>query len=254
MVLGGLLILRRMHPELHRMAPPPPAGTKRKILVAIAPIGLILVVWFVGDLVLKTAMGPSSRWAAMLAPEARTFLGKFGPLILGLITSLVYTLLSKPLPFRQMMHLMVGKELAPLLGLVLSVMIYQQMLLKVHAAEAISTELAALHVPVVTVVILLPFIAGMLTGIAFGFVGVSFPLVLSLVASMAGHPAMRPYAVLAYASGHLGMMLSPIHLCYVVSNRYFSTTFGATLRLIAWPSVVVALLAAAYFLLLRWAM
>jgi len=141
--------------------------------------------------------------------------------------------------------------MVPLLGLVVSVMIYQQMLREVNAAVQIGSELTSMHVPVTSVVILLPFIAGMLTGIAFGFVGVSFPLVLSLAAAMPDHPSMRPYAVLAYACGHLGMMLSPVHLCYVVSNRYFGATFKATYRYIVPPCLLVAALAATYFIILR---
>jgi hypothetical protein len=178
--------------------------------------------------------------------------GQFAPLFLGLAASLVFTLGSNPLPAGKVVRLLAGKGVVPLLGLVLSVMIYQQMLLEVKAAESISRELAALHVPVILVVIVLPFIAGMLTGVAFGFVGVSFPLVLSLVAALPGAPDVRPYVMLAYACGHLGMMISPIHLCYVVSNRYFATTYGATLRYILGPSLLVTGLVAAYFLFLKW--
>jgi hypothetical protein len=248
MVLGGVPILRRLHPDFHQTAPPPPPGTTREILRAMAPIGLILLVWFIGDLGFKTVVGHRAGGLS----ETLKLVGQFAPLILGLVVSLVFTLASKPLPAGQMRRLIRGKTLMPLLGLALSVMIYQQMLMEVKAAELISRELVELHVPVLSVVIVLPFIAGMLTGVAFGFVGVSFPLVLSLVAAMPGTPAVRPYAVLAYACGHLGMMISPIHLCYVVSNRYFSTTYGATMRLMIGPCLLVAGLAAVYFLFLRW--
>ena len=37
--------------------------------------------------------------------------------------------------------------------------------------------------PLVMVVVLLPFIAGMITGLAVGFVGTSFPIVLGLIAA-----------------------------------------------------------------------
>jgi hypothetical protein len=248
MALGGLLILRRLHPELHQVAPPPPPGTLRAIARAMAPIGIILLVWFAGDLGFKgvfmrggDAVSPAIQWA-----------GQFGPLIAGLVASLVFTLVSTPLPAGRLRPIVVSRTMAPLLGLVLSVMIYQQVLVEVKAAERISVELSRLHVPVLLVVVVLPFLAGLLTGVAFGFVGVSFPLVLSLVAAMPGEPAMRPYAVLAYACGHLGMMISPIHLCYVVSNRYFATTYGATMRLAWGACALVAGLAAAYFAVLKW--
>ncbi len=251
MVLGGIFILHSLHPELHKTLPPPPAGTTRKLLEATAPISCILVVWFMGDIILKAAIRTWGPNTLPFSPDLVTFIEKFLPLLLGLSTSLAFTLISKPLPRKQTVRLLMNKEMMPLLALVLSVMIYQQMLVEVNAAARIGNELTTLHVPVTAVIILLPFIAGMLTGIAFGFVGVSFPLVLSLISAMPDHPAARPYFVLAYASGHLGMMLSPVHLCFVVSNRYFNATFKQTYRYFILPSLLLAVLTAAYFMLLR---
>lgn len=251
MALSGLLILKALHPDMHRVLPPAPAGAMRNLLNAITPIGLILILWFAADFSIKTAVRIQPALIGSMSPGASDLLTKFSPLLLGLLGSLIATLVSNPLPARKVARLFGGKETLPLLGLVLSVMIYQQMLTHVNAAQRIGEELTARHVPLTSVVIILPFIAGMLTGIAFGFVGVSFPIVLSLIAGMPDVP-MRPYVVLAYASGHIGMMLSPIHLCYVVSNRYFEATFGATYRHIALPSLLMAILAGAYFSLLRW--
>jgi hypothetical protein len=252
MFAGGVLLFRSAPSSLFLKGPPPPPDIKRKILLSVTPIGLVLIVWCLGGLVVKSIWGASESGRA--APGWLSFMQKFAPLILGLVVSLVYTLWARPFPFKQLGRRVWNKEMVPLLGLVLSVMVYQSVLKDVNAATAIGRELELLHVPVTLVVILLPFIAGLLTGVAFGFVGVSFPLVLSLVESMPDHPSMRPYVVLAYACGHLGMMISPIHLCYVVSNRYFAATFGATLRLLAWPFVVMTVSAAAYFLLLKWAL
>lgn len=254
MVLCGLLILRRLHADMHRSRPVPPPGTMSKLLSAMAPILCILTVWFVADFAIKTGIRILPHMFHSLAPGLQTFITKFAPILLGLLASLSMTFGANPLPARRTARCFLTKETLPMLGLVLSVMIYQQMLVDVKAAALIGKELTSMHVPIVSVVIILPFIAGMLTGVAFGFVGVSFPLVLSLVAGIPDHPAIRPYVVLAYASGHLGMMLSPIHLCYVVSNRYFEASFRATTRHIAWPCALMAALAAVYFMILRWAL
>jgi hypothetical protein len=93
------------------------------------------------------------------------------------------------------------------------------MLEEVSAAKGIGDDLAALHVPLVAVVMILPAIAGAITGLAFGFVGTSFPIVLPLIATAMPEQALWPYAVLAYGFGHVGMMASPLHMCHVVSNR-----------------------------------
>ena len=103
--------------------------------------------------------------------------------------------------------------------------------------------------PVVLMVVILPFVAGMVTGLAIGFVGTSFPIVLALAG--ADGAAVRPYAVLAYGCGHIGMMLSPLHVCHVVSNRYFKTSFGPVYRRILPSVALLGALEAGYFLLLR---
>ena len=252
MVLGGVWMYRSMPALRLPLAPHPPPGLKRKILVAVAPIGVILIVWAMGAIVMKFLTAHLNLRG--FSPGGMSFMQKFAPLLLGLAVSLVFTLWARPFPFKQLWRLTWNKDSVPLLGLVLSVMVYQNMLKDVNAAGAISQELGVMHVPVTLVVILLPFIAGLLTGVAFGFVGVSFPLVISLVESLPDHPSMRPYVVLAYACGHLGMMISPLHLCYVVSNRYFDTTIGATFRYLVRPCLLMAGFAAAYFLLLKWAL
>lgn len=252
MTLGGLLLFRSLPPALMQVGPPPPDGVTRQILIAVAPIALVLIVWGGFGVVINLLLG---HYGLLDAPRGWvSFVKKFASLILGLLAGLNYALRAGPFPFKSLGNLMLNKEMAPLLGLVLSIMVYQGVLKDVNAASAISRELAAAHVPVTLVVIVLPFIAGLLTGVAFGFVGVSFPLVLSLLETMPDLPAIRPYIVLAYAAGHIGMMVSPIHLCYVVSNRYFETTFGATIRLLAWPLMWMSGAVWVYFLLLKWAL
>jgi hypothetical protein len=146
---------------------------------------------------------------------------------------------------------MLSRTTLRIVVLVIGVMIFQHVLGKVDAAPRIARELKDLHVPPVAVVAVLPFIAGMVTGIAIGFVGASFPIVLGVVASMGDHVSIRPYVALAYAFGHIGQMLSPLHLCQVLSNQYFRVGFGPVYRLIAVPIAFTATGAVLYFIVLR---
>jgi len=130
-------------------------------------------------------------------------------------------------------------------------MVYQYMLERVGAAKQIGRELAQHDVPIMLVVVVLPFIGGMVTGLAIGFVGTSFPVVLPLLAGAGGQGSIVPAAVLAFASGQLGMMLSPLHLCHVLSNRYFKTGYAPVYRHLGAAAMIQAVLIAAYFLLLR---
>jgi hypothetical protein len=260
MAAAGLLVLRRMHASLRAVGPKPPPGTKRGLLRATGGIWIILIVWGAAAGAARAALGAApplplpKDLPLPYADQAYATARELVPLILGLLAGLLWTVRGGRLPARALRAVLVNRSMLPLIGLVISVMIFQNILEGVKAANKISQGLNKLHVPLAAVVIVLPFVAGMVTGVAFGFVGVSFPIVLELVRSMPDHPAMRPYAVLAYACGHLGMMISPIHLCYVVSNQYFGTTFAPVFRHIAAPTGVMAVLVAAYFAVLRLAM
>lgn len=60
-----------------------------------------------------------------------------------------------------------------------------------------------------------PLIIGLATGIEFAFVALTFPPLLGL---------LDGYMVgLAFAGGHIGVMLSPAHSCFVLSSEYFKT-------------------------------
>jgi hypothetical protein len=68
----------------------------------------------------------------------------------------------------------------------------------------------------------LPFIAGIVTGIAVGFVGTSFPVVITLIATMNIAPENTGSLIfIAYVFGYTGMMLSPVHLCLLLTKDYF---------------------------------
>ena len=70
----------------------------------------------------------------------------------------------------------------------------------------------------------LPFMAGLVTGIALGFTGVAFPLVVGLMAAEGSGLTPLSTLVLAYGFGYMGMMLSPVHLCLLVTRDYFGSS------------------------------
>ena len=245
MAAAGLTLFRGTHPELHASAAPPPAGTKRRLLAATAPIWVILLCWPAATVALRALAG-----APGTDPLAQA-VDRFLPVTLALLASLAWVVVTD----RGALPALPGVLLRPSLwvqtALVAAVMVYQHVLGAAGAPPRIAAELTAYHLPVALVVVALPALAGMITGVALGFVGSSFPIVLGLVAAIPGSPSALPWAVLAYAAGHLGMMLSPIHLCYVVSNRYFETPFGPVYRRLWLPAAITGAAALAYFLVLR---
>jgi hypothetical protein len=115
-------------------------------------------------------------------------------------------------------------------------------------------ESAQMGIPVVLIIMIIPFVSGIVTGIAVGFVGASFPLVFALVSPDSAPHILAPTIVLAFGFGYIGMMLSPVHICFVVTNEYYKTRFSHSYRYILLPAVgmccaAVGLAAAYYYLL-----
>lgn len=244
MICTGALLFRGLHPDLHTSSAKPEEGTKREFIVATSSIWLIIVVWICVSLIFRSIVLP------MLGIEHAPLLEKYLPLGIGLAASTIITGLHRGLGTAAIAKLFGRKEIWKLSILVVSVMVFQYMLKEAEAAERIASELVKLNVPVALVAAILPFIAGLVTGLAIGFVGTSFPIVLALVGA-AGAGPIFPYVALAYGFGHLGQMTSPIHLCYIVSNEYFNVPFGHVYRRILPTVVLNAVLVAVYFFLLK---
>lgn len=248
MVVGGLLIFRGTHPDLHVSAPRPPRGTHRKLLAEAAPV------WFIVAVALPSATIWRHCAPASLPPAVAECLRMFAPVALGLAVALAWSVWRYRCTWREVARSGTRKDVGVLLLLVLSVMVFQHVLTQVQAAQAIARELQAWRVPLVLVLAVLPWIAGAVTGLAVGFVGTSFPIVLPLIDTLAQSPLARAALIaLAYAFGHLGQMLSPLHLCYVVSNRYFNTPFDPVYRQLLLPALAVAALTVVYVAVLYWA-
>ena len=250
MVAAGLLLMARLHPDLHVQGERPAPGTWLRLVRATATIWLILAVWIPINLVLKYAITPYVDLG--LPAGTMHVLERYAPLAIGLAVSFLWTADRATDPLHKTAKVFKGKSLYLMALLVLSVKVFGYMLAHVHAADGIRDDLAQLHIPPVLVMAALPFIAGMVTGLAVGFVGTSFPLVAALATAAAGTKGLAPPVMaLAWGFGHLGQMVSPLHLCHVVSNQYFKTPFGPVYRQLAATFVITAVLIVAYVLLLN---
>ena len=100
-------------------------------------------------------------------------------------------------------------------------------------------------IPLLPILIILPFISGILTGITVGFVGSTFPLLINLT-----NGAHLNEITLAFASGFVGVLLSPVHLCLVLTREYFKADmWGIYKKTIPGCVLIMAGALALYFIL-----
>lgn len=95
----------------------------------------------------------------------------------------------------------------------------------------------------------LPFLVGLVAGINVAFVGATFPLLLGVLASLGMQDQMIPYLVLATFCGFTGVMISPIHICFILTCEYFQCDLARTWRKLVGPCLVFLASGVALFFL-----
>jgi hypothetical protein len=98
--------------------------------------------------------------------------------------------------------------------------------------------------------LVMPFLSGFVTGIAIGFVGTAFPLLIPMFPTTSLWDYLS-YAALAYTFGFMGMMLSPVHICFLVTKEYYQAKLLKSYRRLILPVLTVMFTVTFLFLLSR---
>ena len=130
--------------------------------------------------------------------------------------------------------------------LIVGVMFFKEAMENSGAVSNLSLFFMREGIPVSPVLFLLPFLTGMLTGLTVGFVGSTFPLIISLAGS-----ASVGAISFAFACGFLGVLLSPTHICLILTREYFKADLWGIYKMMIPGSVVIFLGAVAEYLILR---
>jgi len=141
----------------------------------------------------------------------------------GLVAAIIWVCSVNRVPRIKIQSAFLDRTILPMLFLVLSIMVFQGTLTESQAVLKIRDELAAYRVPLILVIALMPFLSGFITGLAVGFVGLSFPLVIPMFPQSPAWEFMSS-AALAYTFGYMGMMLSPIHLCFLMTKDFYKAS------------------------------
>ncbi len=166
------------------------------------------------------------------------------PVILGLCFSLGTLQIQRPLSAGVLKDIILSKNTLKLVVIVIFIRIYGAFIESplpdgTFLMSAVRDELAMWHIPVLVIIMLIPFISGLSTGLAVGFVGASFPIVINLLGPNPPLADLLSYTVLAYGFGFTGMMLSPVHVCHLVTIEYFKTNLNESMLRIIKPSLFV---------------
>jgi len=93
--------------------------------------------------------------------------------------------------------------------------------------------------------LLFAFVSGLVLGYCPGMVGTAFPLVVRVVPMTDGLPSLA-WIISAFVIGFAGVLLSPAHLCIVLTRDYFQASTTALWLRTTILTVLVVLCALAY--------
>jgi len=146
-------------------------------------------------------------------------------MLTGLVISLGIIWCNRKNLNRKMFSDLTSKKTMNVFITLAGVMIFESLLNSSGLIPLAGHELTRGSVPIALIIAFLPFLAGLVTGIAIGFAGAAFPIVVGFIS--AGDVSIQPMAalVLAFSTGYAGMMLSPVHLCFLLTVDYFNASF-----------------------------
>lgn len=132
----------------------------------------------------------------------------------------------------------------PIITSILAILFFQGMLYATGTIDGLIVFFQESGIPAAAVVYLTAFFMGMLTGLSQGVVAIAFPLLVPLLG-----PNLDAVA-LTLICGLTGTMLSPAHLCLIMTVEYFHASMFATLKPVAIAQFILLAFAFAWMLLL----
>ncbi|MGE5341158.1 MAG: DUF401 family protein [Candidatus Omnitrophota bacterium] len=130
-----------------------------------------------------------------------------------------------------------------------AVMVFQHMIEISNAFKSLN----AMHMSVVSVVafsFLVSFSMGFLTGVNTAFIAIAFPILLPLIKHLSPDRFL-PISLYVFVIGFAGILLSPLHLCLVLTNEYFKSSLYKVYYYLLPPGIFLSVIATVLALTLR---
>ncbi len=142
-----------------------------------------------------------------------------------LLAAVIFLLLFYRYNFRNIFRVIKHGFSLDMILLILGVMFFKEVIESSGAVKNLSNFFLREGIPVLPLLFILPFVTGILTGLTLGFVGSTFPFVLSIAG-----PSVSAISF-AFCAGFLGVLLSPVHICLVLTREYFKADIGGIYKM-----------------------
>ena len=161
-------------------------------------------------------------------------LSKYLPMSIGLLSAMILLQFERPVSLMNWKDIIINKKPVIMVLIVVLVSIYgafieARMPNGVLLMDQMRIELDNLGIPIIALIMIIPFVSGLTTGITVGFAGASIPIAISLLGSDPAFYQLLSTVSLAFSFGFMGVMMSPVHICLIVTNEHFKTSLAKSL-------------------------
>jgi len=170
-------------------------------------------------------------------------------IIAGLTAAIAWTMFQARLGPRFLFGVFMQRRLGSMLLIIASIFVFKDVMANAGVVEDLSAS-AGGSMALFAAAALLPFLVGLVSGITLAFVGATFPLLLGLLTQQGLMDSLVPYMVLNLFCGFLGVMSSPLHVCFLLSCQFFHVGPAAPWRRLLMPCALLMAFTVAYFHLL----
>ena len=221
------------------------------MLLHLAPIWILMLLfgltvsWRILRKTVPVAAGDSSSTnvVGQLFRSAWPVIMLFGLVIAGVDAAPAFLVTVLALILQQRMPLNevesgIRYGLEPrILFLLYAVMLFKTVLDTSGAAHSLFDQMQLMGIPHAVMLILLPLLIGFSTGLSSAMVGISIPLLSPFI--MTEGSVDGAALLLAYGAGGMGYLLSPLHLCLVLSAEYYHARLASVYRYLLPPALAV---------------
>jgi len=125
---------------------------------------------------------------------------------------------------------------------IFGIMIFRQMFEVSKANVTLSNMLAGSAIPELAIIVIIPLILGIFMGYNLGAVALSYPILVPFFPANLNFVTLVGLTSLIFMSALIGYLISPIHLCNVLSSEYLKTDTRRMYKMLIPASISLLLL------------
>jgi integral membrane protein (TIGR00529 family) len=238
---GGFTQLIQVPPLVPDSTPENSPGGLPRASRALYPL-MFAILPGVGFGIFLQFLGTTPGWA--LLPRETGLLA-------GLVAAIGWVWWDGGIQSHQVREILFDPKLRRMWLTLAGVFVFKGVMEQSAAAREIGDVLIHLKIPLEAMVVFIPMILGAMSGLPLAFVGAAFPIVVALIQALGASDLGLPLTILAYVSGFAGVLMSPVHLCLILSNEYFQASWPDVYRRLWLPTLIILVGGIGYFSVLN---